>query len=161
MSNFLQSKAIIWFCLLAGIIAIATVMAARRYGNAPTTPPVELKVETKDVPTSQFPENFPTDLPIEKGAEVTQNYTATTNDGRFQATRTFQTAKTLDENYKIYRDYSLKNGWELGTGVDQENIKVVTATKGNLTMTVTISQSTSSQAKTVNITITEVNAVAQ
>ena len=59
-------------------------------------------VKKMDVDFSKLPEKFPTNIPIESGAKITQNYNATTPEGEFQATRSFVTTKTLAENIKIY-----------------------------------------------------------
>jgi hypothetical protein len=159
MANF-NPKTIIWICAIIGVVAIGAMIVSKNLrtpqspGNQ-TSSVTELKSEKIEVPTSEFPENFPTDIPVERGAQTTQNYISKTNDGRFQSTRTFVSVRTLEQNLKIYQDYAQKNGWQIGSGVEQENLKVLTATKGNLTMTVTISQTAGSQTRTVNITITE------
>jgi hypothetical protein len=155
MTNLLQSKAVIWLCLLAGIIAIAVIIIYKQSAQRGSeVKPTELKIEQKNVDSAQLPSLFPTDFPVEQtGAKVTQNYNAASNDGRSQATRMFETNKTLDENYKIYNDYFNNTGWRLSTGINGEDTKVIIATRENLEAQVTLSNNLSNQKKIVEITI--------
>src|SRR5688572_25742188 len=151
MANLLHSRAIIWLCLIVGLLAIAKVLVIQQYRSTPTAKPAEVRIDKKDLDASQLPEKFPADLPLEAGAKVTQNYNITTDDGRFQATRTFETSKTLEENVKIYTDYFNKNGWQAGTAIDNKDSKVLSATKGGSSLQIAISQNPVTQIKTVNI----------
>lgn len=154
MINILHSKAIVWFCLVVGLLAIATVVAIKQDAG-PQTAQQQLEVSQQNVEVTALPEGFPNNLPLEAEAKVTQNYNATTNDGRVQATRVFETSKTLDENYKIYSDYAKNNGWSLNTGIDQKDLKVITATKDGQVLQVTINLNTATQIKTVNISLSQ------
>ena len=155
MTKLFQSKGIIWFCLVVGVLAVVVIFVVRKPNGPQSTSTPPLEVTKQDLASSQLPELMPADMPMEQGAAVVQNYNATANDGRQQATRTFETAQTLDANFKTYTDYAKNNGWTLGTGVDQKNIKVVTATKGDLSLVVTISQNSGTQVRSVNITVTK------
>ncbi len=156
MTNLFQSKAVIWLCLLAGIIALAAIIVFKQSATKNSEiKSTELKVEQKDVDISKLPDTFPADIPLEAGAKITQNYNATTNDGRSQATRAFETTKTLDENYKIYTNYIKNGGWTLGTGVDQKNFKVITASKNGQVLQITMNLNLGTQVKTINITLSQ------
>ncbi len=100
---------------------------------------------------------FPEDVPIENGAKITQNYNATSPDGRFQATRTFETTKTLDENFKIYLGYFEKNNWEINASLDQENYKMIYAYKDRGFMQISMSSNAVSGIKVVDISFTTPN----
>jgi hypothetical protein len=63
----------------------------------------------------------------------------------------------LEENVKIYTDYFKKNGWQLNTGIDNKDLKVVSATKDNLQAQVTINQNSATKIKTVSISVMEIN----
>ncbi len=140
--DFLQSKKIIWVFGIVAIVAVAlavvVVLIDRKDGTSQTKTSTEFKVTQRDVDQSKLPDKFPADIPLEQGAKITQNYSSTTADGHYQATREFETKKTLAENVKLYTDYFKKNGWIIGTGIDQPDFKVVSATKGNLSLQVTI-----------------------
>ena len=107
------------------------------------------------VAENKLPENFPTNLPLEDNVEVTQNYNATTEDGRFQATRTYESKKTLAENLAIYREYLNGNGWNIVSTVDQPTYKKISGTQGIQTIQISLSENVNTKVKTVSISLTE------
>jgi hypothetical protein len=158
--DFLHSKKLLWIFAAVGLAAVIIVGATAAFykkGGAPVAAKPAFKVEKKEIDLSKLPDKFPADIPQEKGAKVVQNYTATTNDGRFQATRVFETAKTLDENVKIYSDYMDKQGWVAGTATNTKTLRVVNGTKGDLTLQVTVNENSATKTKTVNITVTQLS----
>lgn len=66
----------------------------------------------KQIENSTLPVAFPKDIPLEKGAEILENYNAEKN-GRIQATYSFLSKKTINENYQLYYNYltERKNLW--------------------------------------------------
>ena len=112
-------------------------------------------VEKNKVSDSRLPEKFPTNLPTEPNAVVTQNYNAVADDGRFQATRTYETTKTLPENLTIYRQYLNSNGWDIESTVDQPTYKKISGKKGIQKLQVSISENETTKVKTVSISLTE------
>ena len=76
-----------------------------------TEKPEKTEVAKKEVPDTQLPEGFPINLPIESGAQITQNFTVTTPDGRTQSTRGYVSTKSLADSYKTFTDYLKKEGW--------------------------------------------------
>jgi hypothetical protein len=159
MQNFLASRKVIWLFVGIGVIAIAAITAAY-YGQmqnrasllSKKTPQPKYEVTRQDVSSSKLPDKFPADFPVEAGANITQNYQATTPDGRQQSTRTFETAKSLDDNLKIYQDYFKKNGWTVNSTQKGDNYRSILASKGDLLIQVAIDENASSHVKTVNIT---------
>jgi hypothetical protein len=113
------------------------------------------EVTKTEVPVDKAPEKFPSDMPIEAGSAILQNYNATAPDGRFQATRVFETKESLATNLTIYRNYLTKSGYEIKSTIDQPNYKMVYGTKGNASIQVSIDQNTVSNIKTVSISYTE------
>jgi len=142
--------------IIVALLIIVFVSKSQRTANNSNqntnTAPVIAKSE---VPTSQLPNKFPGNLPMEAGAEITGNYNATTPDGRFQATRSFVTKQTLAANLKLYSDYLKNNGWTSLAVVDQTTYKMVVGTKGNQQLQISIDENASSKVKTVTITLTE------
>ncbi len=138
------------------IIQSVWVNKQKPSSNKPTgeQAPTTLKVQKTEVPTSQLPQQFPSDIPIESGAKIVQNYNASAEDGRFQATRVFETKKTLSANYTLYKDFFSKNGWTVLTTLDQPTLKVVSAKKNNANAQVTINENSVTKIKTVDISVT-------
>ena len=158
MHNFLQSKRLIWvFVIIAAVAIVATGIAALWYKQQSfqSGETKSSQITKKSISVEKVPENFPAGLPLETGAKVTQNYTATTATGGVQATREFETKKTLDENYKLYQDYLKKNDWQFSGGTNQPDLKVISADKGDLHITITINNNTVTKVKTVEITVTQ------
>ncbi len=117
----------------------------------------ELVVLKNEVSTNKLPDQFPTTVPIESGAEITQNYNASTPDGRFQSTRAFVTTKSLADNLKTYQDYLKSNGWKVLATIDEETYKMILGTKDQSQLQVSISENTISKVKTVDISLTMSN----
>ncbi len=114
-------------------------------------PPLEEpKVVVDQVDSTQLPDRFPANFPLEKNVPINANYTAQA-EGAFQSTRQFISKKTLAENYKLYSDYLKKDGWKIEATLDQEMVKSIFATKGRASVTVTMAQNTTTSESTVDI----------
>lgn len=113
-----MNKNLFKIAIAIGIIAIIAIgfyfydLAKHRQSNSEQTNQPLFSVDKKDLIQAAIPKGFPQDLPVESGAEVLQNYEATTNDGRTQSTRITATKKTLTEAVKIYSDFFTKSGWK-------------------------------------------------
>lgn len=117
--------------------------------------PEKAIVEKTDVDFSKSPEKFPANIPIEAGAKLTQNYNATTPEGEFQATRSFITTKSLDENVKIYSNILEKDGWKSSVVVDNSNFKMISGTKDKKQITISVDDNNTKNIKTVTISYIE------
>jgi hypothetical protein len=117
--------------------------------------PKQAKVTKTEVAVDKVPTKFPADIPIEARAKITQNYNAESPDGQFQATRVFVSTKTLAENLSIYQSYLKTKGWDLKSTVDQDNYKMLYATKNNTQLQINLNENPTSKTKTVSITYTE------
>ena len=113
------------------------------------------QVQKTNIDFSQAPEKFPTNIPIESGARLTQNYNATTPQGEFQATRTFITEKSLTENIDFYTDFLNKDGWKTNLSVDQANFKMISGAKEGKKINISADENKVSKIKTVTISYTE------
>lgn len=109
----------------------------------------------KEVNPSQLPDKFPSDIPLEAGAKIEQNFTQQAESGQFQATRVFATAKTLEENYNIYLNYMKSSGWTVISNINQETLKSLTGKKGTALLQIDINQNTVTKVKTVDITYSD------
>ncbi len=115
--------------------------------------PPAVTVTKKQVETAKLPSGLPSDVPIEAGAKILQNYTATTSDGKIQATRIFETSKSLDDNAKVYTDYLVKNNWKITTKTTIERLRSIAAVKGDLYININIGENSVTKVRTVDISI--------
>lgn len=157
MHNLLSSRKIIWVFAAVGVLAVLFVLAAglankKDLAGRQTTPTPKFAVTQQDIDSTKLPDKFPVGFPQETGAKITQNYQATAPDGRQQSTRTFESAKSLDENLKIYQDYFKKNNWTINDTNSAENYRSILASKDGLLIQVAIDQN-ASKVVTVNTTI--------
>lgn len=117
--------------------------------------PVKAIVNKANIDFSKLPDRFPTDIPIESGAKITQNYNARTPEGKFQATRTFVTEKSLTENIEFYTDFLNKDGWKTNLSVDQVNFKMISGSKEREKINISADENKISKIKTITISYTE------
>lgn len=162
MHELFASKKVIWvFLTIAGVailVILITVLVARtrtaplaQNANQNTAP-----FERTDVPAEQLPDRFPADLPQENNAKVVENFNSTTNDGTYQATRSYISARTPADNYRAFTTYFRTNGWTTLTTNDGTVTKSITAKKDDTTIQAlfytTIDEAKASTVK-VNVTI--------
>ncbi len=143
--------------IIALAIGATLVISIFKKDDAPQTAPVvESPIkEKKEVPVDKLPDKFPAGLPIETGATISQNYNASTKDGRFQATRVFETKATLAENYALYTKWLKDNGWTLGSTVDTDTYKMVSGSKTKQELQISIDENSATKVKTVSMSLTE------
>lgn len=145
--------------LIVVILVIALLLATHKSDNLTSTstqPTVSgSRIAVTEVDKAQFPEKFPKDVPIEEGAQIVQNFNATTADGRFQATRVFKTKKSLADNLSIYRNFLTDSGFKVESTINKPNYKMVRGTKGNTALQASIDENSKSGIKTVSISYIE------
>lgn len=152
-------KVVIGLIILAAIVVgvVYVLPKLKKTSVAPANNAAEVAkpvAQKTEVPVDKTPDKFPTGIPIEAGADITQNYNATATDGRFQATRAFITKKTLAENLTIYKDWMNANGWTIGSSIDQPTYKMVAGTKGKQELQASISENSATKDKTVTLSMT-------
>jgi hypothetical protein len=96
---------------------------------------------------SQLPPGFPSDIPLEAGATITQNYTATNFSGMFQSSRDFISAKSMAENFALYQAALKKSGWTITSATNDtgSNRYIIFATKTSNFLNILISTNSSGQ----------------
>lgn len=119
--------------------------------------PKSAVVQKTNVDFGKDPEKFPSDIPVEAGARITQNYNATTPSGLFQATKVFVTEQSLASNLTIYTKFMNDNGWDVTATVDQPTFKMVSGKKEDVTLQVSIDQNSVTNERTVSISYVEKN----
>jgi hypothetical protein len=112
MMNQKQERTLV-MAIAAVVIVFAVVVVVLRWNSKQPAEVPEVSVQQLSV--LQIPQGFPTQVPIEAGASIVQNYTATMKDGRVQGTRAFESAKSVKQNFDLYKAYlSAKgNGWTI------------------------------------------------
>lgn len=111
--------------------------------------------QINNVEKSKLPNKFPSDLPQEVGAVVTQNFNATGQDGTYNATREFESSKTLAQNITTYTKYLKDNDWEIKATIDQSTIKMVMGKKENQTLQIVAAVNPTKEVNVITITLTE------
>lgn len=154
----MKQKTLFWTILgISVLLVLLIVLGGKpvRQTAKPSGEPAKFTVTKQDMPQEELPKKFPVEFPLEEGAKVLQNYNATTNDGRRQATRMFETAKSLEENYRLYEDFFQENGWTILTTLDQENLKALAASKDQEQLQVTLNLNPTTNISTVEISLTK------
>jgi hypothetical protein len=154
----MESKKSLWLLLIVGVLLVAVVVLVTlkpKKETAQENKNTQPKLVHNDIEPNKVPEKIPTDFPFEAGATIAENYVLKSETTDAQATRKFQTKKTLAENYKIYEDYFKKNGWTITATLDQPTIKSITAVKGKLQANLSMSENTETKARTVDVSITD------
>ena len=163
MNNSLVSKKLVGVFLIIGllvvIVAIIGSLVGRRQARDDQDEGQNLTQATtirREVDENKLPDRFPTNFPQESGAKILQNDTQAGEAGRFQATRRYETAKTLAENYKIFQTYFQQNGWKVTASVDEATFKSITATKGDLSIKVALNDNALTKTKTVDLYLIQI-----
>jgi hypothetical protein len=117
-----------------------------------TNLPVDIKPLSKDV----LPSAFPTDIPLEEGVEIKENSDSVRReDGVKQATRSFISSKTAEQNSTIYVNYLRNNDWEILNQATTEDFRMILGKKGYQLFQVTITPNSDGKTTTVLLTLTE------
>lgn len=135
-------------------ISIAVVIgvvgfAVYKQGGKQDVMPVDEKITTTtaqepkrtDFGTSK-PDDFPTDIPVEKGVKVEQSYSLN-YVGQKQLTIVFQSTKTVKENYSLYTDFLNKQNWSISNKYESAKISSLYGTKDSSDINITISENAS------------------
>lgn len=162
--NNLSIKKILIALVVIAIVVIVVALGAAKFSQkkpvatqAPTTSSISnvAAVQKTEVDKSKLPASFPSDIPLEAGATITQNYNAKSDSGGFQATRSFETKKTLAENLTLYQNFLKGTTWKINNTIDQPAYKVIFASQTNKNLQISMSENPNTKVRTVNISYTE------
>lgn len=93
--------------------------------------PEENQVKIQEVAKNELPKDFPSDIPLEAGAEITLNFNTIIPTGELQATREFISAKTVTENLVLYKKILTENGWNITSTNEKSTVgSLIFADKG-------------------------------
>jgi hypothetical protein len=108
--------------------------------------PSPLALSAATVPSAQIPAGMPANLPFENNAKILSNFTIKNPDtGKTQATRTYVSQKTIDENFAIYQKYLQDNGWTITSSLSKPSVKSLDSAKGATNLNVVIGQDSKGQ----------------
>ena len=104
---------------------------------------------------SVLPSGFPSDIPIEVGATITQNYSTTNPLGQPIAVREFVSKSSMAANLTLYKTSLAASGWTITNTVDASDQKIIDATKGNNNVRVRIYTNAGKVTVTIQVTTTK------
>jgi len=113
-----------------------------------TSPPESIK----QIPPEKLPSFFPAKIPLEKNAQVLQNYSQIIGN-KEQSTRQFISQKSLEENFKLYKKYLIDDKWEIINVTEGAEINSLSAKKAPNNLNITISQNKQTNQVIVDITL--------
>lgn len=143
--------------VVLGLIGVGLYFLTDQYSPFNGKTNKESGITLTNVPISILPNNFPSNLPIETGAQLLENYEAVAPDNRKQSTQVYTTRKSLSENIKIYSDYMQKNGWQITSQEDKPTYKMIYGSKAGSFMQIDLTEQSSPLVNTVGINITTFN----
>ena len=158
MLNKIIGKKTIIVILLLAILAVVAVWALRfKQGRAPmANQSKQPTLGMKPLSPEQKPQLMPPDLPVESGAQVTQNFNYT-QTGMEQGTTRYVTQKTEAQNTVIFQGYLTNAGWSnIAIQKPTSNLVIITASKTGpkLSIIITLSQNNVNKQDVVDITVT-------
>jgi hypothetical protein len=163
MNNSIISRKWVGVFLAVGFLAVIVaviggVVGRGKVQDKPQDNQTMLQASTirKAVDENSLPDKFPADFPRESGAKILQNDVQTSADGKFQATRSYETAKTLADNFQIFQTYFQKTGWKVTDSVNALNFKSITAVKGDLSLKVSLNNNELTKTQTVDLYLIQV-----
>lgn len=157
----METKNSVFKLIVMVLVLLGLLYAAIKLSQHPITPSAQTttqppqSVDIKNIDNSSLPDKFPADLPTEDGSKIIHNFNATEVDGRYNATREFESKKTLAQNISTYTQYLKANGWEIKATVNQSTIKMVMGQKGKQQLQIAAAQNPSTKNNIVTITLTE------
>ena len=88
---------------------------------------------------AEKPSDFPTNIPVEQGAKMTQSYSLD-YAGQKQLTIFFPSTKTIKQNYTLYADFLKNDGWVISNKYESTNISALYGKKENNDINITITK---------------------
>lgn len=146
MTSYFLSKKFILLLLALGVTAIIVVVVlaligkTRPTGTTPEDYVAPYTEQKQDVSQNQMPRGMPSNLPVEAGAKILENSNSTTSNNALQATRVFESKKTLTDNFAIYEKFLKDNNWTIVTRVNDANNKVLSGRNGQSTLQFSMDQ---------------------
>lgn len=132
----------IWTVVVVVLIVLALCLVFIKKPSAPQKASSPSTV-VGSVSPSQLPAGFPSNIPIEVGSIVVNNFNAATQNGQFQATHSFKSFKMASENISLYAAFLADptNGWTvISSSTDASGGKIMVAKNSGGLLTIQVSQ---------------------
>ncbi|MGB7958142.1 MAG: hypothetical protein WCF77_04895 [Minisyncoccia bacterium] len=134
----------IWTAVVVVLIALATCLllwraSVSKKASVPNAPNTVVGV----ISPAQLPAGFPANIPIESGAVVVSNFNAATQNGQFQATRSFKSFEGASQNVSLYAIFLANpaNGWTvISSSTDVSGGKTMVAKNSGGLLTIQVSE---------------------
>lgn len=149
--------------LFVGLFITVTVLVVGGFfANKYLTPkpevtektPEENKSNTEEkvvtLPSSEYPNRIPKDLPFPAGSKLEQNY----SKGNVQSTRAVVTTENVSKLFESFKKFGKDNGWTEKTSVEQGNFRLLLLEKSRQLMQVDFSTNNETKQTTVTVTVT-------
>lgn len=149
----------LWVALgMLALIIVVAVIVYLKYRASSQAPANQInpltQVQQKEVPFNKLPDKFPPELiALEQGAKLLQNYNASKPGAPFQATRVYETKKSLDEAIGVYKKFFNDNEWAIKKLSNAPQIKAIVAQNHKLLVQVNASENITTKVRTVDVTV--------
>jgi hypothetical protein len=157
MFTFFDEKIIVREVIALFIVGVLIFVAYNQKDEQMVLPPNGQPAATPEEPQkmnfgTETSSDFPTDIPVEKGAVVEKNY-GLNFSGQKQMAVIFRSAKTVNENYSIYYNYLLKYGWNVLSKNENSKASLLSAVNSRNEIEVTIVENTESSSEGSRVSI--------
>lgn len=98
----------------------------------------------------EAPEGFPSAVPIEKNAKITDNFSAVTPEGKKIAVREFVSKKTVAQNYELYKKFLKDNGYVQENDLIEQSQSIISGIKDSYRLRVRIYEAVQEVRVTLN-----------
>jgi hypothetical protein len=113
----------------------------------------EFSFEKRELGLAETLSGFPSDLPMQTGNQVLQNYEAESNDGRLQSTKKFTTSLSVTQALQTYTNFFISKDWLRNT--DGALASPVLMRRGSNVLMISVSQDSTDSDTIVEITLTQ------
>ncbi len=96
--------------------------------------------------------DFPTDIPLEAGAQISQSYSVNYAEQK-QLTLVFLSTKTIQENYTLYAEFLKQQNWNVSNQYESETLSSLYGTKDQYSINITMSADTSASSTQSQVSI--------
>ena len=99
---------------------------------------------------TKAPAGFPSSIPLEEKAEITQNFSAVTPEGKQTSVREFASKFSVKENAEYYKKYLSDSGYVVEPPISDSTQTIVSGTKDGYRLRVRIYTETEKVKVTLN-----------
>ncbi|OHA81851.1 MAG: hypothetical protein A2675_01745 [Candidatus Yonathbacteria bacterium RIFCSPHIGHO2_01_FULL_51_10] len=151
------SRKIITASVLVLVVVAAVALALLSPRSEPNAPKSDSNIVLTQEPTrtdfgASPPPDFPTNIPLEEGAGVTQSYSLSYTAQK-QLTLVILSGKTIKQNYALYADFLANDGWSISNTYESATVASLYGRKENNEINITISADSGGNAARSQVSI--------